>query len=115
MFSARNSVYSGVPVLHLSGELDVASLPDIKRQMSALAPATCLIIDLEGVTFMDSSFVGQLVRLHDDLTSNAGAVALASCPTNVARVLHMLGIQAQVAFFDDVDAAAEYLKVECSI
>lgn len=113
MFSASNGVYDGVPVLYLSGELDVASLPDIKKQMSALRPARCLIIDLAGVTFMDSSFVGQLVRLHDELTSNAGALALASCPPNVARVLHLLGIQAQVAFFDSVETAAERLKVEC--
>ena len=53
--------------LSLSGELDMASEPDLLLRITALAePGTTVELDLSGVTFMDSSALRGLVNAQWD-------------------------------------------------
>jgi anti-sigma B factor antagonist len=80
----------GVAVLRLTGEIDLAAvhsngaLDDLK-----VMPPETLDVDLSEVTFIDSSGVGMLVRLHQ-LTGGDMRLRRPSLP--VLRVLRICGL-----------------------
>ena len=47
-------------VIVIAGELDVRTAPELRSELSALIEAGCInmIVDLDDVTFMDSSALG---------------------------------------------------------
>ncbi|HEU4974198.1 MAG TPA: STAS domain-containing protein [Baekduia sp.] len=63
----------GVVHGRITGELDAASTPAIRARLdAALASAAAgLVLDLSGVTFLDSSGVELLFRLRANLTMRA--------------------------------------------
>jgi anti-anti-sigma factor len=85
---------SDVAEVVLSGELDIATLDDAERQVEAAAAAAppLLVIDLSGLSFVDSSGV-RLVLLADDRARAAGRRLAVRLGTGHAlRVFQALGI-----------------------
>ena len=84
----------GAAEVVLSGELDIATLDDAERQVeeaAATAPPL-LVIDLSGLTFVDSSGV-RLVLLADDRARAAGRRLAVRLGTGHAlRVFQALGL-----------------------
>jgi anti-anti-sigma factor len=80
-------------VLLVSGELDLAAVNDfLDRARSALGPAKPLELDLSGVTFIDSTGLGALVRLREEARAGGSDVVLAQVPRQVARILDITGL-----------------------
>src|SRR5450432_4200300 len=80
------------PVIHLAGELDLASVASAKEGIApylAGAPAR-VTIDLEKLTFMDSSGIALLVQIANDV----GDVSLINVAPIVHRVLEATGLLA---------------------
>jgi anti-sigma B factor antagonist len=77
-------------VIALSGELDLASLPALAGAMDGLLsrPVQPVVLDLGGLTFLDSSGVGVLVRI----ANHFGQVRTRSATEPVRRVLEVLGL-----------------------
>jgi anti-sigma B factor antagonist len=74
----------------LAGELDLASLPDIRTGLDNLLsrPSQPLQIDLTDLTFLDSSGVAVLIRLANHFVPVQTVQATAA----VRRVLDVLGL-----------------------
>jgi anti-anti-sigma factor len=51
-------------VVAFSGEFDIASREELRRQLDALAGVQHLCLDLSGVHYIDSTAIGELIRLH---------------------------------------------------
>jgi anti-sigma B factor antagonist len=71
-FTARAGDEDGTWILAVAGEIDVATSPELRRELHQLAdrePAS-LVLDLSAVTFIDSSglgvLVGALKRLREE-------------------------------------------------
>jgi anti-anti-sigma factor len=47
-----------------SGEIDIASKEELRRQLDALAGVRRLCLDLSEVQYIDSTAIGELIRLH---------------------------------------------------
>lgn len=62
-FVTREGDEEGTWVLAVAGEIDVATSPELRRELHQLADRepTCLVLDLSDVTFIDSSGLGVLV------------------------------------------------------
>lgn len=61
-FSVTAASREGVARLAVSGELDVATAPELASALSAaMAHETPVLLDLSGVTFMDSSGIAVLL------------------------------------------------------
>ncbi len=94
-FTLRESQSDGVAHLHLGGELDLAAKPavnELVRRRLADAAITRLVIDLSGVTFIDSSGIGTLIGCRN-LAERAGKVLQAiGAQGRVARVLELTGV-----------------------
>jgi anti-sigma B factor antagonist len=94
-------------VLHVGGEVDLFTAPKVKEQILDLlnAGTTNLVVDLEQVTFMDSTGIGVLIGALRRLREREGALALV-CPQGpVLRVLEVTGLHKVFDIFDSVDKA----------
>ena len=101
-------------MLALSGEFDVANVPEIdrflRRRLGPFYQRAGLVIDLAAVTFVDSSFVGFVVRLMKE-TRSAGSELLLVRPTGqVRRVFAVVGLPNLVPVFDSLEDALRSLR-----
>ncbi len=97
-------------VLSISGELDVVSVPDVlERVPGIVADARALVVDLRGVSFLDSSGVRLLHRLaHTCAGAGTGLRVVAPPGSRSRRVLDIVGMTLLVD--DDLDTARTALQ-----
>jgi anti-anti-sigma factor len=76
-------------VVRLEGEIDVSAVEHVVHELSrAAAMSDDIIIDLEAVTFIDSTGIGLLAQA---LTKGA-TLAIDRAPEHVRRVIELSGI-----------------------
>jgi anti-sigma B factor antagonist len=77
-------------VIALSGELDLASLPAVAAPMDDVLSRAVqpVVLDLGGLTFLDSSGVALLVRI----ANHFGQVRTRAATPPVRRVIEVLGL-----------------------
>lgn len=87
-------------VLTLRGELDIASAPTLERAVEAARSANSarLIIDLAGVTFMDSTGLRVLLLARESIDGNGRELRLRPGPRQVQRVFELSGTLDAFAF-----------------
>lgn len=83
--------------LRCSGELDAHTLEQLEVELAgALADgASCIVVDMRGVSYCSSRGVGILVRARKETVDRDGGFVLLSPAPAVAATLEVLG-------FDDV-------------
>ncbi len=85
---------NGVLTLALEGEVDLASVNDLDEALAtALARDNpIVVIDLDGVTFMDSTGLHFLVRLRNRVKESSRQLLLARASRFVQRLLQTSGL-----------------------
>ena len=83
------------PVVRLSGECDVSTAGQLSDALAAQISggAQHLTIDLARLTFADSASLRVLIQAHYALADTGGTLELAYPHPNVARSLHLLGVE----------------------
>lgn len=83
----RLELEGGVAVMSLSGEIDLATGPEIDQALREHFPAeaTAMVLDLTDVTFLDSSAVQMLFELHLDLTRSRRTLSIVLAPGALPR------------------------------
>jgi anti-sigma B factor antagonist len=91
----------------LSGELDIASAPDLReRLLCVLRPAASrLVIDLSAVRYADASGLAVLVGTARRATLLGGFLRLAAPTPAVTAVLRLTGLHRKLDIFPTVQAA----------
>ena len=81
-------------VIGVTGELDLASSPELERELERgpSSDAELLIIDLRGLEFMDSTGLSVLVRAHQKATYGGKRFAVVKGPQLVQRLLSLTGV-----------------------
>ncbi len=79
-----------VTLIHLRGELDLASVPELEEVLGA-ADATRIEVDLSELSFIDSSGAAALVRARQAAEESGRTLRLARASTPVLRVFELLG------------------------
>jgi anti-sigma B factor antagonist len=109
----RRKMDATAPVLELLGEFDIDSVPEIdrflRRHLGPLYHRQHLVMDLREVTFIDSSFIGFLVRLVRDQRATQRELLLTSPVGQVRRALALVGLPNVVPVFDSVEEAVATL------
>ena len=95
---------SGEIRLLVSGELDLEAAPMLLDAIlcSGLAhePGVRIVVDLQNVTFLDSSGLAALVEAHHRIALQEQELLLGSLSERVARILSIAGVD-QVIPIDD--------------
>jgi anti-sigma B factor antagonist len=94
-FAIRESQDDDVVRLHLGGELDLAAKPqinDIVGRRLADPAITKLVLDLTGVTFIDSSGIGTLIGCRNIADRLGKTLQAIGAQGRVAKVLDLTGV-----------------------
>jgi anti-anti-sigma factor len=85
-----------VPVAVLAGEIDLASIDALEAAITATeqdAPADSdVVLDMSGVTFLDSSGLRVLVTANDRLDAAGRRLVIRRPPASVLRILEITGL-----------------------
>lgn len=94
-------------VLELSGEVDAASVLELRYELAAAvdAPGARVVVDLTDVTFMDCAGVGELVRALRRTGWARGSIRLANPTSSVRRVLDLTHVGSVLPVHDTVEDA----------
>jgi anti-sigma B factor antagonist len=98
---------TGVTVLAPSGRLDVTGAPALKEAVSEAMKngQARLIIDLEGVSFVDSSGLGSVVTALKQARSSKGDLRLAAPNQQVRVVLELTTLDRVFPYYATVEEA----------
>lgn len=82
-------------MLHLSGELDLATISDLRGEAAdqlAQAELCELVLDLAELTFLDSSGLGALLQIRSEAVSRGATFAVVQVAAAPARVIAIAGL-----------------------
>ncbi|MER5784265.1 STAS domain-containing protein [Streptomyces mobaraensis] len=82
------------PVLRLDGELDYEHAAALRRHVDRLVlqAGQCLVIDLSGLRFCDSTGITALLAARQHAHAAGADIALDSVPANTLRLLRVVGL-----------------------
>lgn len=102
-------VLEGHTVVELRGELDLSNAQALRDRLLEIAgrEPVSLILDLSGLTFMDSTGISVLVAAERRALELGGALSLAGPQKVVARVLRITSLDKHFPTFPTVDDAVK--------
>ncbi|MBN1193526.1 MAG: anti-sigma factor antagonist [Coriobacteriia bacterium] len=84
----------GVCVVNVQGDIDSYTVPDLEAVLQSAISRGCVnfVIDLEKVSYADSSALGVIVWMNRILEPQNGRLVLAAATRNVTRILELSGL-----------------------
>lgn len=81
-------------VVHMSGDIDMVIVPELREQLGEAVSSGCsdIVLDFEEVDYVDSSALGLLVWLDHLLGPRGGRLILAGANPDVSRILELSGL-----------------------
>lgn len=100
-------------IVQLAGELDHHSTEIIRNRIDRSykeSEKTNIVLDLNGITFIDSSGIGLIMGRFQKVKSKQGQLLVVSQNKYVDRIMNMSGLLKIVEVFPDLKAAGEILE-----
>ena len=98
---------NGHVLVRAVGELDMSSAPSLTTAAEdAFADGyRLLLLDLSGISFMDSTGLSALLTVHRDAVARDAHAAIIAPSQTALRVLEMLGVEQVLNIYPTLDAA----------
>jgi anti-sigma B factor antagonist len=98
---------NGFAVLSVRGEVDVYTAPRLRERLVEMVSQGHhqVVVDLEGVDFLDSTGLGVLVGGLKRLRSHEGDLKLVCTQRRILKVFEITGLTKVFQIFDDVETA----------
>ena len=103
---------AGVPVLGVTGEIDVFTAPEFKIAINEAIESglTDLVVDLTQVSYMDSSGFGTLLGATKRVRPNGGSINLVGCNDAIERMMKITRLDSVFNLFRTLDEAATRVR-----
>jgi anti-sigma B factor antagonist len=100
-------VGEGRTVVEVSGEIDVYTAPKLRETLLSLVDAGSyqLVIDMEGVEFLDSTGLGVLVGGLKRVRAHDGNIDIVCTQGRILRIFKITGLSNVFAIHDSIEAA----------
>jgi anti-sigma B factor antagonist len=97
----------GWAVLAVSGEVDVATAPRLRERLVSMVTdgQHRIVVDLEGVDFLDSTGLGVLVGALKRVRTHDGELSLVCTQPRILKVFEITGLTKVFSIHDTVDEA----------
>lgn len=82
-------------MVRLTGELDHSAAEGLRRELDRLIDETRakkLLLDLSGLTFMDSSGIGLIIGRYKKMARRGGSVAVIAANRRIDKLFDMAGL-----------------------
>jgi anti-sigma B factor antagonist len=101
------SAAQGRTVIAVSGEIDVYTAPRLRETIVSLVDSGNyrLIVDMEGVEFLDSTGLGVLVGGLKRVRAHDGGIDLVCTQGRILRIFRITGLSRVFNIYDSVDEA----------
>ena len=101
-----------VPVVAVSGEVDVYSAPELKQSLTGLlhAGAKSVVVDLTEVAFLDSTGLGALVEVRAAASESGGALPIVCSQERILKLFTITGLDGVFSIYSNVDEALAALQ-----
>lgn len=103
----------GGPVVALSGEADVTTVPELTSALTAQIAdgVRHLTVDLSGLTFADSASVSVFISASHILRAGGGTLVLCRPQPPVARMLSVLGVDQVIPVHGEAPGSLDRRRV----
>lgn len=103
---------SGVTVIEFEGDVDVTVAPDLRDLLAGLVETAGarVLLDLNGVAFIDSSGVGILVTAHRKAAEAGAFFALGGPSATVSRVFELTRTNRLLEIFPTIEEGVAALR-----
>lgn len=101
-FGLETSADQEVLLVRLKGELDLAAAERIRSELDQKIGSNNtrhLLLDLSGVTFIDSSGIGVILGRYRRLANSGGRLGILRPQPQVKRILDIAGVSSLVPFY----------------
>ncbi len=111
--SVSRSASGDVPVVTVSGEVDVYSAPVLKESLAGLlhSGAHSVVVDLTEVAFLDSTGLGALVEARAATSEAGGSLPLVCNQERILKLFTITGLDGVFAIHPTIDLAVQALQV----
>lgn len=102
----ERSVYEGVDVVNVSGEIDMMTAPSLKNALYDLLDSGVadIILDLNELGFMDSSGLGVLIgTLRRIMMEGSGSLRLVCDRDNILKLFYITGLDKVFEIYDCIE------------
>lgn len=108
----RESFKNDVVILHLEGELNTSSAPELKKKIGdeIAAGRKRMVLDMDGIKFLGSSGLGVMLGGVNRLNTEGGYLALSGVQETIREVLEVSGLDTIFEVFATSDEAVAALK-----
>ena len=98
---------NGTKILDVAGEIDVYTAPQFKDAVNGIIAGgqKHLVVNMQNVTYMDSSGFGALLSATRRLRPEGGTVNLVQVSGAIDRILRITKLDTVFATYDSVDDA----------
>lgn len=93
-FEVQDELVDGIPVVSVSGEIDVATAPALRERLHGHVAAghATIVVDLLGVVFLDSTALGVLVGALKRCRESGGDLRLVATEPRILKVFEITGL-----------------------
>ncbi|WP_369268701.1 STAS domain-containing protein [Streptomyces sp. R11] len=93
LLSVVTTVNGDIRVVSPTGEIDQQTGEPLRQALDAITPpGPCVVADMSGVSFMDSTGINILITAHQDLAEAGGWLRLAAPTEAVLHTIQLVGI-----------------------
>lgn len=99
---------NGCAVLAVSGEIDLASAPMLEGRIQALDAGGPIVVDLSGVTFIDSTGLRVLISANEAANGAGGSLHLVAIDGPVTKLFSITGVEEWLNVHPSRDSATSH-------
>jgi anti-anti-sigma factor len=100
----------GVVIAEVAGEIDVSTAAGLRERLSELADSgQPLIVDLNRITFIDSTGLGALIAVTRRAVAHGGSLHAVCSQPQTRKLLWLTGVDRRIPLTATVDGALMHL------
>jgi anti-sigma B factor antagonist len=96
---------NGIAVIKVDGKITIGAGDQQLRDVIASASSNKILLDLSGVTTIDSSGIGELVGSYTTVTNKGGKLKLLHLPAKLNELLHVTQLITVFEVYENEDEA----------